>query len=216
MIYFAWRAVKALFRSTQQRLQTNLMSLPLILASTSPYRRELLQRLGIPFQCVAPGTDEQQHPQEQPETYVARLAEAKARAVAAQHSGLIIGSDQAAVLDSQIIGKPGHYERAFAQLRAASGKTVRFLTGLCVLNTETAIHHTLVVPFDVVFRPLSDEQIEHYLKREQPYDCAGSFKSEGLGIALFERMQGDDPTALIGLPLISLCTLLNREGLPVI
>jgi septum formation protein len=189
---------------------------PLILASTSRYRRALLERLGLPFECVAPNVDEQRLPNEPAMTYVSRLAEAKARAVGNTHAGIIIGSDQAAVLDHQILGKPGNFDNALHQLRVTSGRTVRFLTGLCVLNTQENRHTTVVVPYDVVFRPLSDAQITRYLQQEQPYDCAGSFKSEGLGIALFERMQGDDPNALIGLPLIALCTLLAREGIQVI
>lgn len=189
----------------------------LVLASTSPFRRELLERLGLPFETAAPDVDESRQGNESPGALVARLAEAKAHACAAQFpDALIIGSDQVAVLDDKILGKPGNHETAVEQLQAASGRQVDFLTGLCLLNTETQKCQVNVVPFSVVFRPLSDEQIENYLQREHPYNCAGSFKSEGLGICLFEKMQGDDPNALIGLPLIELTTMLATEGMDVL
>ncbi|MCK9532057.1 MAG: Maf family nucleotide pyrophosphatase [Gammaproteobacteria bacterium] len=190
---------------------------PLVLASTSPYRRELLARLGLPFQVAAPEVDEGALPGESPDALVRRLAEAKARAVAAKHPGaLVIGSDQVAVLEGQVLGKPGDHARATAQLRAASGKAVQFLTGLCLFDGRNGTVQVDLVPFGVVFRVLSDAQIEGYLAREQPYNCAGSFKSEGLGIALFERLEGDDPNALIGLPLIRLVDMLAKTGVPVL
>jgi MAF protein len=185
----------------------------LILASTSPYRRELLGRLGLPFTTARPETDETPRAGESPEVLVRRLAEAKARAVAPGHpDALVIGSDQVAVLDDAVIGKPGTPAAAAAQLRRASGRAVRFLTGLCLLDTARDVAEVVVEPFTVHFRTLDEGQIERYLERERPFDCAGSFKSEGLGIALFERLEGDDPSALVGLPLIRLVTLLGRAG----
>jgi septum formation protein len=186
----------------------------LILASTSPYRRALLERLGLPFSIAAPDVDERPHPGESPTDLVRRLAEAKARAVALNHpDALIIGSDQVACLDDAILGKPGDHATAIAQLERASGRCVLFQTGLCVLDARNGAAQTLVEPFQVHFRVLSRARIAGYLERERPYDCAGSFKSEGLGIALFERLEGDDPTALIGLPLIRLVELLESVGL---
>lgn len=190
---------------------------PLVLASTSPFRRELLARLGLPFTALPPVADETPLPGETAPTLVARLAEAKARSLAApQPHALIIGSDQVAVLDGQILGKPGNHARAVAQLSAAAGRSVTFYTGLCLLDSASGRTQTLVEPFRVVFRPLTPAQIDAYLQREQPYQCAGSFKSEGLGIALFERLDGDDPNSLIGLPLIRLITLLANEGIAVL
>jgi len=185
---------------------------PLILASTSPFRRELLQRLAIPFTTAAPDIDESARPGEKPSQLVERLAEAKARAIGASRKGLIIGSDQVASTGDSILGKPGTHEKAVEQLKVLSGKNVCFHTGLCLLNSVTDTVNVAVVPFSVRFRLLDDRQIEHYLRADKPYNCAGSFKSEGLGITLFERMQGDDPTALIGLPLITLTTMLRTEG----
>ncbi|NVZ11348.1 septum formation inhibitor Maf [Allochromatium humboldtianum] len=186
---------------------------PLILASTSPYRRALLERLGLPFSTAAPDVDERPHPGESPSELVRRLAEAKARAVAENHpDALIIGSDQVACLDDAILGKPGDHQTAMAQLERASGRCALFQTGLCVLDTRSGQAQTLVEPFRVHFRVLSRARIQGYLERERPYDCAGSFKSEGLGIALFERLEGDDPNALIGLPLIRLIPLLEAAG----
>ncbi|MFA7619887.1 MAG: Maf family nucleotide pyrophosphatase [Thiohalomonadaceae bacterium] len=185
----------------------------LVLGSTSPYRRELLARLGLAFEVDAPDVDEHALPGEAPDALVRRLAEAKARAVAARHPGaLVIGSDQVAVLDGVILGKPGDHARAMQQLRAASGKTVLFQTGLCLFDDRNGSAQVDVVPFRVVFRTLSDAQIENYLRRERPYNCAGSFKSEGLGISLFQRLEGDDPNALIGLPLIRLVDMLAEAG----
>jgi len=189
----------------------------LVLGSTSPFRRQLLEKLGLPFDTAAPETDETPHAGETPQQLVARLAEAKARAVAVQHPGaLIIGSDQVAVNEGEILGKPHTHEKARVQLRNASGKHVRFLTGLCLYNSATDHAQVEVVPFDVVFRQLSEEMIDNYLKAEQPYNCAGSFKSEALGIALFERLEGDDPNTLIGLPLIRLVRMLESEGVRVV
>lgn len=189
----------------------------LVLASTSPYRKILLERLGLHFETAAPKTDETALANETPEALVTRLSEAKARAIAAEYpDALIIGSDQVAVLDDAILGKPGDHETATQQLRNASGREVRFLTGLCLLNTKTNQAQVKLVPFSVVFRSLSESQIQFYLQQEKPYDCAGSFKSEGLGISLFERLEGDDPNALIGLPLIELIRLLSTEGVDVL
>lgn len=189
----------------------------LVLASTSAYRKELLTRLGLPFTTAAPEVDETPLPDETPPQLVRRLAELKARAVAARYpSALIIGSDQVAVIDGQILGKPGNHERAVAQLRLASGKRLDFFTGLCLFNAASSSLQVEVVSFGVVFRRLSDQQIENYLRREQPYHCAGSFKSEALGVALCERFDGEDPSALIGLPLIRLVRMLEQENVPVI
>lgn len=189
---------------------------PLVLASTSPYRRELLARLGIPFTVADPRTDESARAGEAPEALALRLSEAKARAVAPAHPGaLIIGSDQVATLDGTVFGKPGNHERAVAQLRAMRGRTVHFFTGLCLYDAASDTARVTGISTGVTFRPLSDDEIERYLRREQPYQCAGSAKSEGLGIALLESIRGDDPNALIGLPLIALCALLRDAGVAV-
>ena len=189
----------------------------LVLASTSVYRKELLSRLGLPFISAAPNIDETPHREESPQRLVARLAEAKARAVAAQYpDALIIGSDQVATVEERILGKPGNHAQAVAQLRLASGKGLCFLTGLCLLNARSGASQTDIVPYTAVFRTLSDAQIENYLNRDQPYHCAGSFKSEALGIALCERFEGEDPNALIGLPLIRLIDMLQREGVDIL
>jgi septum formation protein len=189
----------------------------LILASTSPFRRELLARLGLPFAVRAPDTDETRLPGEAAFALAARLAALKAHAVA-RHApdALVIGSDQAAVLDGEVIGKPGDHERAVTQLRRASGRTVTFYTGLCLLDGASGRRQVAVEVFQVLFRTLAPEMIERYLRRERPYHCAGSFKSEGLGIALFERLEGDDPTSLIGLPLIRLTRMLEAAGVAVL
>ncbi|EKS7792428.1 septum formation inhibitor Maf [Edwardsiella piscicida] len=187
--------------------------LPLLLASTSPYRRALLEKLALPFICAAPHTDETPQPNETAQALVCRLAEAKARALAADYPAhLIIGSDQVCVLDGQITGKPLSHERACAQLRAASGQRITFYSGLSVLNSASGACHTLCEPFHVHFRSLSDAEIEAYVTLEQPLHCAGSFMCEGAGILLFDRLEGRDPNALIGLPLIALNTLLLRHG----
>lgn len=189
----------------------------LILASTSPYRKALLAQLGLPFTTARPDVDETPQTGEKVGDLVRRLGEAKARAVAGRFPGaIVIGSDQAAVLDGALLGKPGTHEQAVDQLSRASGRSVVFYTSLCVLNTATDRCQVEVVAYEVFFRQLSCAQIERYLRREQPYDCAGAFKAEGLGIALFEKQVGDDPTALIGLPLMRLVTLLSREGIEVL
>jgi septum formation protein len=189
----------------------------LVLASTSPYRRELLARLGLPFVVANPQTDESPLPGESPEALALRLSEAKARAVAdAYPDALIIGSDQVATVDGKIYGKPGDHQRAVAQLRELSGKTVNFFTGLCLYNSRSGRSQVGGVPTLVSFRQLADQEIENYLRREPAYNCAGSAKSEGLGIALLSSLQGDDPNALVGLPLIALCDMLREEGMAIL
>lgn len=191
------------------------MTVPLILASTSPYRKALLEKLGLPFQCASPEIDETPLSGESAEALVARLAFAKAGAIACQHDqGLIIGSDQVCVCDGQILGKPGTVEKAVAQLMAAQGKSVTFYTGLCVLDAATGQVEQLVEPFRVHFRSLDEAAIRRYVAAEMPLDCAGSFKCEGMGIVLFKALEGRDPNALIGLPLIGLIELLEHHGLP--
>jgi septum formation protein len=190
-----------------------MSAIPLILASTSSYRRELLERLRLPFECVSPGVDETPLPHETPAALAQRLALAKAQAVALQRpEAVVIGSDQVADLNGQAIGKPHTHERAVAQLRAMSGQTVVFHTAVAVVRASTGYARTALAPVTVKFRPLSDAEIEHYLRTEQPYDCAGSAKSEALGIALLDAIDSDDPTALIGLPLIRTCVLLREAG----
>lgn len=188
--------------------------LPLLLASSSPYRRELLSRLRLPFTCASPDIDETAKPGESPEQLVQRLAELKAKALAPSHSEhLIIGSDQIAVLDDRIIGKPHHFEGARQQLLNASNRSLTFLTGLCLLNSSNGHCQVDYVPFTVHFRELDEPRIERYLQLEQPYDCAGSFKAEGLGISLFRSTEGSDSTSLVGLPLIRLVDMLLKEGI---
>jgi len=189
----------------------------LILASTSPFRRELLARLDLPFTVRAPDVDETRLPGENAPALVGRLAEWKARRVATEDpKALVIGSDQVAVLEGEIIGKPGDHHRAVEQLQRASGRSVTFYTGLCLLDDANGSCQVAVEPFQVMFRTLTAAMIEHYLRREQPYQCAGGFKSEGLGIALFQRLEGDDPTSLIGLPLIRLVRMLETAGVAVL
>ena len=189
----------------------------IVLGSSSPYRRALLQKLGLEFQCASPDIDETPHPGEAPEDLVVRLAREKAAAIAQHHPrALIIASDQVALLEGEILGKPGGHEKATRQLRNCSGKVVTFLTSLALLNSASQTMQLEVVPYSVHFRQLSETQIEHYLCAEQPYNCAGSFKSEGLGIALFEKLEGDDPNTLIGLPLIRLVKMFEQEGVYVI
>ena len=188
----------------------------LVLGSTSRYRRELLQRLRLPFEVIGPHVDETPLPGEAPAAPAQRLALAKARAVAAQRpDAIVIGSDQVADLDGEPLGKPGNHERAVAQLRRMSGRTVKFQTALAVVCAETGFEAAELAVVEVVFRELDDATIERYLRAEQPYDCAGSAKSEGLGIALLERIDNDDPTALIGLPLIHTARLLRQAGLQI-
>ena len=190
--------------------------LPLLLASSSVYRRELLARLRLPFVCSSPDIDESHRPQEPAIELVKRLAREKAQALAGTFPDhLIIGSDQVAVLGERIIGKPHTFEKARDQLLAASGASVTFLTGLALLNSQTGHCQVDCVPFTVHMRTLDQASIERYLHAEQPYDCAGSFKAEGLGVSLFQRTEGPDATSLIGLPLIRLIDMLLVEGLQV-
>jgi len=186
----------------------------LVLGSTSRYRRELLERLRVPFTVAAPHVDETPHAGEPPAALALRLALAKARAVAAQYpQAVVIGSDQVADLNGLPLGKPGTHERAVTQLRQMSGQTVRFQTALAVVCQASGFERSELAVVSVVFRHLNDAEIERYLRAEQPYDCAGSAKSEGLGIALLERIDNDDPTALVGLPLIRTARLLREAGL---
>jgi MAF protein len=194
----------------------------LILASSSPFRKELLTKLGLDFSTHAPDIDESRKDGETPEQLVYRLAEEKAAEVAKTQSGLIIASDQVATLgsgtqvDDKILTKPHTHENAIEQLQQSSGNTVTFVTSLTLLNTNTGNIQTVIENFKVIFRVLSDEQIDNYLKKEQPYNCAGSFKSEALGISLFERLEGNDPNTLIGLPLIQLIKMLEHEGVDIL
>ena len=187
---------------------------PLILASTSPYRRELLQRLHIPFEVAAPDVDETPLPDEAPSALAARLALAKAQAVAQKFPhAVVIGSDQVADLNGLALGKPGSHERAVAQLRQMRGQTVVFQTAVAVVCRDSGFAQAGMAAVQVKFRDLPDDEIEYYLRAEQPYDCAGSAKSEGLGIALLESIDSDDPTALVGLPLIRTCKMIQAAGI---
>jgi len=189
----------------------------IILGSSSPYRAELLTKLGLKFITVSPDIDETRLASEQAKSLVLRLSELKARKIAETHeNSLIIGSDQVALLDGNILGKPGNHASATRQLLAVSGQTVQFLTGLALFNSQSGVMQSLVERFEVSFKTLSPEQIEYYLNAEQPYQCAGSFKSEGFGISLFSKLSGDDPNSLIGLPLIRLISLLENEGIDVL
>lgn len=189
----------------------------LILASSSPYRRELLQRLNLPFSVVVPNVDETPLPGETPEETALRLAQAKARKVGNEHpEALIIGCDQVATLDGLQLGKPLTHDNAVRQLSMMRGRLVLFHSALCLYNAATGSMQAQDVIYEVKFRALTDAQIENYLLLEQPYHCAGSAKSEGLGITLMEYMRGDDPNALIGLPLIALISMLQNEGVAVI
>ena len=185
----------------------------LVLASTSRYRRELLERLRLPFDVVRPEVDETALPGESPHALAIRLALAKAQAIAGQHSGDVwaLGSDQVADVDGHALGKPGGREAAIAQLRAMSGRTVRFHTALCLAHADGRTHADIDLT-EVRFRTLADAEIERYVDAEQPFDCAGSFKSEGLGITLFDAIDNHDPTALVGLPLIATARLLRQAG----
>ncbi|MFI8614010.1 Maf family nucleotide pyrophosphatase [Acidovorax sp. NPDC077693] len=195
-------------------LQSPPLQRPLVLGSTSRYRRELLERLRLPFDVAAPHVDETPEPGEAPRTLALRLALAKARAVAQQHpQAVVIGSDQVADLAGTPLGKPGEHERAVQQLRQMRGQTVIFQTAVAVVCAATGFEQVDLAPVEVTFRDLSDAEIERYLRAEQPYDCAGSAKSEGLGIALLDAIHSDDPTALIGLPLIRTCRMLRAAGL---
>jgi septum formation protein len=189
----------------------------LVLASTSSYRKALLERLGLAFETAAPGVDEQPLPGEAPAATALRLATLKAQSLRTQYAdALIVGSDQVASCGAERLGKPGGHANAVRQLRSLSGKTARFDTAVALFDAQNGALQSRLVPCRVVFRALDDARIETYLRREQPYDCAGSAKSEGLGIALIERMETDDPTSLIGLPLIALTEMLERAGLPVL
>ncbi|MFB0964080.1 MAG: nucleoside triphosphate pyrophosphatase [Pseudomonas sp.] len=189
---------------------------PIVLASSSSYRRELLARLQLPFTCHSPDIDETPQANESAQALVQRLALSKARALAQHYpQHIVIGSDQVAVLDGKIIGKPLHTEGATQQLSAASGRSLVFLTGLAVIDTRTETEQVACVPFTVHFRTLSAAQIQRYIAAEQPFDCAGSFKSEGLGVSLFRATEGSDATSLVGLPLIRLCDMLNACGIAV-
>ena len=189
----------------------------LVLGSRSPSRRSLLERLSIPFLIVDPDIDESPIEGETPDTLVRRLSEQKARAVGARiGTGLVIGSDQVALLDDAVLGKPGDYASNVAQLAMASGRWLEFRTGVAVLDTASGLIQTDVVPFAVKFRPLTASDVDAYVSRERAYDCAGGFRAERLGCVLFERMRGDDPTALLGLPMIRLCEMLRVAGLDVL
>ena len=189
----------------------------LILASSSEYRRQLLQKLQIPFTSIAPKIDEAALPDEKPHETALRLAQEKALKIASEYpNALVIGCDQVATLDGEQLGKPGNHQNATRQLQKMRGREVTFHSALCLYNAATDTMQAQVVPYLVRFRMLTDDQIENYLSKEQPYQCAGSAKSEGLGIALMERMLGDDPNALIGLPLIKLVSMLQNEHVDVI
>lgn len=188
---------------------------PLLLASSSPYRKALMERLELPFQSASPDIDESPQPDETAEQLATRLAQGKARALAEQYPNhWIIGSDQVASLpNGTLLNKPGTHEQAVEQLRWSSGHSVFFLTGLCLLDSDTGNLQSHCEPFEVRFRNLNSAEIETYLRREQPYDCAGSFKMEGLGITLFQALSGRDPNSLVGLPLIALIDMLRHWGL---
>jgi len=189
----------------------------IILASGSPYRKQLLDRLQLAFECRSPDIDESLLDGENADEYVRRLAAAKARVIAqSEPAAVVIGSDQCAVLDGRILGKPGNHANALQQLRDAQGKTVVFHTAVCVMRFVDDFCLLESVPFEVEFRRLADSQLEHYLRVEQPYQCAGSFKAEGYGSCLFRRLAGDDPSALIGLPLLKLTTMLESAGIEVV
>jgi MAF protein len=189
----------------------------LVLGSTSPFRKTLLERLHIDFVCDSPDIDETPLQNEAVEQMVVRLAIAKAQAISPRHpESLIIGSDQSAVLNGEKLSKPGNFENAFKQLTRASGEKITFQTGLCLLNSATGNIQSVCVPYTVVFKTLTPTMITNYLHKEEPYNCAGSFKSEALGIALFERFEGSDPNSLIGLPLIELVNFLDNEGFSIL
>lgn len=196
---------------------TNQTLPQIILGSSSRYRRALLERLGLEFSCISPSIDESQQENESPTELVARLALEKAKAVASQSSrtALIIGSDQLAVCGNTVLGKPGNFENAVEQLSNCSGKQVSFLTSLCLYRAEPKLELNATIPINVHFRNLSQPEIERYLIKDTPYDCAGSFKSESLGVALFDKVETDDLTALEGLPLITLCKFLRQAGVQI-
>jgi len=188
--------------------------LPIVLASSSPYRQQLLEKLGLHFETHAPNVNETPSPDETPEQLALRLARDKAQAIAHYYPNhLIIGCDQVAALNHRILNKPGDHQTAIEQLSLCSDRSVCFYTGLCLLNTASHTHHQLVETYTVHFRELSAEKINYYLLMDKPYDCAGSFKVEGLGITLFKKLEGNDPNTLIGLPLIQLVSMLAAEGI---
>ncbi|MEH0741397.1 septum formation inhibitor Maf [Vibrio cholerae] len=191
-------------------------SYPLVLASTSPYRQLLLEKLGLTFSAIAPDCDETPLRNESPQALVERLAMGKAQGCSLSQPSLVIGSDQVCVIDGEIVGKPHTRERAIEQLRRQSGRAICFYTGVALFNSATQALHTRVDTFTVHFRTLTEQQIERYVDKEQPFYCAGSFKSEGLGIALFERLEGKDPNTLVGLPLIDLVDMLEQEGVSIL
>ena len=193
-----------------------MASRTIVLGSTSPFRKVLLEKLNIPFECAKPNIDESPLAQETSLQLVERLAIEKAQAIKGFSNALIIGSDQVALCEGEILGKPHNYENAVKQLAKFSGKPITFYTGLCVLDSATGITHSLVEPFIVHFNSLSQNDIEQYIKAEEPYHCAGSFKSEGLGICLFKKLEGDDPNTLIGLPLIKLVSLFKKHNFDVL
>lgn len=193
-----------------------MSSRTIVLGSTSPFRKVLLEKLCIPFDCASPDIDESQLKNEGPQALVERLAIEKAKAISHYKNALIIGSDQVAVFNNEILGKPHNFENALSQLTKFSGNTVTFYTGLCVFDSASNKYYSLVEPFIVHFNILTETEITQYLHAEQPYNCAGSFKSEGLGICLFEKLEGNDPNTLIGLPLIKLVTLLKKHGFDVL
>jgi len=188
----------------------------LVLASTSPFRQQLLNKLQVPFVTAQPDCDETPLDNESPQALVMRLAEQKARSCKVNKASLVIGSDQVCVIDGNIVGKPHTEQKAIEQLLSQSGKAITFYTGLALFNSETQKTQVICEPFVVHFRELSRTMVEHYVAKEQPLNCAGSFKSEGLGIALFERLEGADPNSLVGLPLIRLIQLLENEEMPVL
>lgn len=208
------KTIKNGYKINDYTLMNKTLNRPLILASTSPFRQQILQKLMLSFDCAKPNVDESPLPNETAPALVKRLALAKAKACEDQFNDhLIVGGDQVAVINDEIVGKPHNFDNAFTQLRRASGQVITFYTGLCLYNSGTKQHQVVVEPFHVHFRKLSDAMITGYLNTEEPYNCAGSFKSEGLGIALFERLEGKDPNTLIGLPLITLLDMLNNEGI---
>lgn len=213
MRYF--NSISGIIATLFTKLRFNMPNKTIILASSSKYRAELLKKIIPTFECQSPDIDESVNACESAEQLALRLSIEKANAVAksADNNSIIIASDQTACVNDKILNKPGSFDKAFEQLSEQSGNKVDFYTGLSVLDTETGKQLSDIVIFTVYFRDLTEQEIENYLKKEQPYDCAGSFKSEGLGIALFEKMQGDDPNSLIGLPLIKLNDFLRKLGL---
>ena len=219
IVFFATtvKEIRELARVSRPRVPVRMPLPRLILASTSPYRRDLLTRLRLPFEATNPGVDETPRAGEAPAALALRLAEEKAHAIAARYpEAIVIGGDQVAVLDGRALSKPITHENAVAQLRAMRGRRVSFLTAVAVERAATGDRRTRLVPCDVQFRAFPEDAIEPYLRADRPYDCAGSAKIDGLGIALVERLDGDDPTALVGLPLIALVSMLADLGLDVL